>query len=143
MTYLRELGFTETLGLDLSPDKLARAEAAGHRVRQADLHDLSRIPHSTFDVVYSSHCLEHCHDPVRVLSELKRIARLNATFVVVVPYPDQGPLDAHCGSELIGSRLNDNGESVLSWFEEQGLRTLSWRFDAFREPEIWLEMTRV
>lgn len=138
LTYLRELGFTNVLGLDLSEEKLARAKAAGHDVRQADLHDLSSIADASFDIVYSSHCLEHCHDPAKVVGEFRRVAKPGATFVIVLPFPDNGPEDAHCGASLLGTRVVDGGTGVRAWFAKQGLETISWAVDSYREPEIWL-----
>ncbi len=143
LSYLHDLGFRHALGLDLSTEKLQRARLAGQLVANADLHDLSRIPDALFDVVYASHSLEHCYNPSQVVSEFKRVARPDAVFVLVLPFPDRGPYDAHCGSKIIGSTENDGAASVLRWLSEQGLTAESLRFDSFREPELWLELRRI
>jgi SAM-dependent methyltransferase len=141
LAHLAAMGYTNLRGVDLAGPKLDRAAAAGCSVQQADLHDLSCITDGSVDVVYSSHVLEHCHDPARVISEFKRIMRPYGMMVIVVPHPDHGPLDAHCGSVTLRTRQDDRGAGVMAWFEEQGLRIREAALDTIREPEIWLVLT--
>ena len=142
LTHLTSVGYTNLRGVDLAEPKLARARAAGCTVEQADLHDLALINDRSVDVVYSSHALEHCHDPVRVVAEFKRVLRPNGRLIIVVPFPDHGPLDAHCGSVVLGTRRHDGGAGVRAWFTAQGLTVEDATLDYVREPEIWLTLTR-
>lgn len=146
LAYMKSLGYQNLDGCDLSPDKVARASAAigdGGMVSVQDLHRLHSIKNGSFDVVYSSHTLEHCHDPAKAISELMRIAKPNALFVIVLPYPDTGPTDAHCGSDSLGTRPpDDKAERLVKWMTAQGLQVQSIRFDSYREPEVWLTAVR-
>lgn len=54
------------------------------------LHDLNAYPwpvaDSTYDMVYSSHCLEHLADPKRAVEEIWRVAKPGATVIIRVPH---------------------------------------------------------
>src|SRR5277367_6330313 len=62
----RDLGFRDVTGLELEPEKAARARQYGYDVWEGDMHELALVPvlgRLPFHVVYSSHSLEHAHDP--------------------------------------------------------------------------------
>jgi ubiquinone/menaquinone biosynthesis C-methylase UbiE len=65
----------EVVGLERSSEQIAAA-AAAPRVRyiQGDAHELPFADES-FDLVYCRYMLEHVADPVRVLGEMRRVAR--------------------------------------------------------------------
>src|SRR5215831_15413589 len=50
--------------------------------------DLAVIPSNTYDFVLSSHTLEHIANPLRALSEWKRVLKGNGILVLVVPHRD-------------------------------------------------------
>jgi SAM-dependent methyltransferase len=50
-----------------------------------DLHD---IPEDSYDIVLSSHCLEHIANPLRALREWRRVCRPGGNLLVVVPHRD-------------------------------------------------------
>ncbi|MFN8224334.1 MAG: class I SAM-dependent methyltransferase [Gaiellales bacterium] len=54
-----------------------------------DMHAMT-FPDATFDVVYSSHSLEHSHDLARVAAELVRVAKPGAVLAVEVPVRHKG-----------------------------------------------------
>jgi SAM-dependent methyltransferase len=54
-----------------------------------DMHRMT-FPADSFDVVYSSHSLEHAHDPGRVVDEVVRVARDGAVVAVEVPVRHRG-----------------------------------------------------
>jgi len=140
---LKEMGFARLTGVDMSEKKLAKARAATPTAKflLGDLHtDLDALPSAWFDVVMSSHALEHCHDPAVVVAQFKRLLRPGGKLLIVVPFPDQGPLDAHCGSLALSTRVADGGAGVLTWFTRQGFDAIQIDFDDFREQEIWLSL---
>lgn len=49
-----------------------------------DMHKLS-FPDNTFDLVFSSHSLEHSYDPQKAVNEFIRVMKDEAFFVVEVP----------------------------------------------------------
>jgi SAM-dependent methyltransferase len=54
-----------------------------------DMHRMT-FDANSFDVVYSSHSLEHAHDPDQVVGELVRVARDGAVLAVEVPVRHRG-----------------------------------------------------
>ncbi len=60
---------------------------AGHQyIRDAvDLHGLES---EQYDVVLSSHCIEHVANPLKAISEWLRILKADGCFVLVVPHKE-------------------------------------------------------
>ena len=54
------------------------------------IHDLNTFPYpfsdNEIDKVYLDNVLEHLCDPMRVMQEIHRITKVNATVKVIVPY---------------------------------------------------------
>ena len=55
---------------------------------QGDASTLPGIPPTSFDWVYSSHCLEHLHDPAAALRRWIEVVRPGGHLVVTVPEED-------------------------------------------------------
>jgi len=53
-------------------------------IRVMDMHDMD-FPDNSFDVVYSSHSLEHSQYPYKAVQEFLRVARPGAAFILEVP----------------------------------------------------------
>jgi SAM-dependent methyltransferase len=47
-----------------------------------------QLADESFDAVYGSHCLEHVHEPLKMLQECRRILRTGASLVMVTPNAD-------------------------------------------------------
>ena len=145
LEFLEKNGFHALFGADLSADKLARARTR----TKADLRygDAHALPYEaeTFDVVYSSHALEHCHDPGLAVDEARRVLRPGGRLFIVVPYPDRGDPTCHCGSSILRTRDNQGSPAeVLSFFEQRGFRAASKpECRGMRQPEIWLRLVKV
>ena len=140
----RSLGFKHIVGVDFNETKLEKARESGYEVLGRDMHDLSDFADRSFDIVYSSHSLEHAYRPAAVLSEFHRILVANGTLLVVLPYPDTGDWndEAHGAKYELGTNLVDHGQAVMNYFEAHGFELLTHVFDRFREPEIWLSFRR-
>ncbi|HUU58174.1 MAG TPA: class I SAM-dependent methyltransferase [Phycisphaerae bacterium] len=137
---LRRLGFERCAGVDLCATKARNARAHGYPVALADLHALPWAA-GTFDVVYSSHTLEHAHDPRAALLEMRRVAKPSGELVLVVPFPDPGDSRAHCGKWDLGTAADlgdDGGARLGAVLGMCGWRVMETRRDSFREPEIWV-----
>lgn len=137
---LRAQGFADVLGVELSAEKAGRARALGFEVLECDLHDLSSLATASFDVVLSSHTLEHAYDPGRALVELRRVLKPGGTLLLVLPYPDPGARNelAHVGKYELGTHREDGGASVAAYIAGRGFEIVSLRQDAYREPELWI-----
>ncbi|MBN8902187.1 MAG: class I SAM-dependent methyltransferase [Rhodospirillales bacterium] len=53
-----------------------------------DAQVLANVPDGGFDFLYSSHCLEHLHDPAEALANWVRVVRPGGHLVVAVPDED-------------------------------------------------------
>jgi SAM-dependent methyltransferase len=141
---LRDMGFKGVVGVELADKKIERACTLGFPVFKADMHDLSFFGNGTFNIVYSSHTLEHAYDPVKVLREFHRILKPHGILVLVLPYPDTGTEnhEAHCGKFPLHTDMNDDAKSLEKVLSENGFLT-SWKqYDSYREPEVWLRAFR-
>lgn len=141
---LRTLGFVDAMGVELAPEKVARARALGLRVEELDMHDLRLFADASFDLVLSSHTLEHAYQPAQVLGELRRVLAPRGALRVVLPYPDPGARNelAHTAKYELGTHLDDNGATLSKFFVERGFHLESSRRDSTRESEIWLFLRR-
>jgi len=137
----KELGFTSVVGVEFCHEKYELAKQHGFPVVEVDMHELP-FPAATFDIVYSSHTLEHALDPVQVLAEFRRVLVPDGQLVLVVPYPDGGPDDAHCAKHVLGTTVADDAATFLSFLWDNGFQVVTKQYDSFRENEIWLKLHR-
>ena len=80
---LRSNGWTAQ-GIDLSPLAVEHAQSRGFEVFCGTLEE-ARFPDQRFDAVFASMVLEHLHDPVGTLDEIKRVLVDRGWFVFSVP----------------------------------------------------------
>jgi len=141
---LRDLGFSRLTGVELAPEKAARAAAQGFDVRVIDMHSLDGIATGTFDTIVSSHTLEHSYRPGEVLAEFRRVLVPGGRLHVVLPFPDPGPRNerGHPAKYELCTDRSDGGEAVTRFFTERGFGLLERRADEYREKEIWLSLVR-
>jgi SAM-dependent methyltransferase len=82
---------------------------------------LQGIPDHSYDVVFSSHCLEHTANPLRALKEWKRICKPEGYLCLVLPHRD-GTFDWRRPvtpiSHYLSDEQNDVGEGDETHFEE-------------------------
>jgi len=74
--YFRQKGIPDVMGIDLYSDSPL--------IRVMDMHDM-KFKDSEFDVVYSSHSLEHSKDVSRVIKEIVRVVRPGGVVAIEVP----------------------------------------------------------
>ncbi len=77
----RKRGFEDVVGIDLFSQR--------EDIRVMDMHDMT-FSDDSFDVVYSSHALEHAYDAGTVVREIVRVARNAALVAVEVPVRHRG-----------------------------------------------------
>jgi predicted SAM-dependent methyltransferase len=141
---LKEMGFADVCGVEFNARKAEMAKESGYKVFECDMHDLKMFKDHEFDVVYSSHTLEHAYEPLVAAKEFHRILKPGGILLVVLPYPDPNPEndEAHGGKYEIGTDRLDDGKSVVEFFSRSGFHLLKTKFDTFREPEIWLALKK-
>lgn len=99
---LKAMGFTNVVGFDLTDEKLRRASAFAP-VALGDQHTLPFA--GPFDVIYSSHSLEHCIHPWAVIDEFNRLLKPSGALFLIIPYPDDGNPDGHPGKFELGTNV--------------------------------------
>lgn len=138
LKHFKEQGFLNVTGVELNPRKFEKAKSYGFPVYNIDFHDLSIFHDNTFDVVYSSHSIEHAYTAQKVVSEMVRVLKPGGKFIVILPYPDHQTNGGHDARTQIGSDIEDEGRTLIAFFTNFGLRIEYKVFDVYREPEIWL-----
>lgn len=137
---LKELDY-HAVGIDFNDAKLNLASRNGCTTYNCDMHDMSMFNDDTFDIVISSHSLEHSYDPIRALSEFKRVLNQNGTLYIVVPFPDIADyaIEAHVGRDILGTSDPKNGLiKIVKVLNDSGFNVQNIKNDSFREPEIWI-----
>ena len=136
---------------------LARAEADRRGVANidfvvADVLDLD-LPGDTYDVVHAHQVLQHLGDPVRALSEMRRVAvpgglvaARDADYSSFTWYPDSADLDDWQQVYLRVARINggepDAGRRLLSWARQAGFTDIrasssTWCFATPQDRAWW------
>jgi SAM-dependent methyltransferase len=80
---MASLGWSVT-GIDADAQVVELARSRGRDVYQGDLRSQS-FPDASFDAIYTSHLLEHVHDPVTFLQECHRVLKPGGRLVVLTP----------------------------------------------------------
>ena len=83
---LRNIGFSDLFGIDLSYSLLTRARDKGFRVAQYDLIDMGFS--RQFDVIIMCDVLEHLPDMPRALDNICNNLKENGIFYLVIPVYD-------------------------------------------------------
>lgn len=139
----RSLSFERVVGFEYDNEKAVFARQSGYEVIEGDFHDLSCFESKKFDIVYSSHSLEHAFYPEKVISEFHRILCDKGRLFLVLPFPDRGPIDAHIAKIVLGTDIDDEGVKVVAYIGSFGFELLEKTTDNFREPEIWLKFRKI
>lgn len=88
---MKERGFTNLVGVTLSPEDVALCESKGHKIKK---YDLSFIPQKegyydeSVDFIFLRHALEHSPYPIFSLMEYNRLLKHNGKIYIEVPAPD-------------------------------------------------------
>jgi 2-polyprenyl-3-methyl-5-hydroxy-6-metoxy-1,4-benzoquinol methylase/ribosomal protein S27E len=81
----------ETHGIDMNSDSVAVAKAGGHRTYAGRFEDVD-LPQSHFDLVYSSHVIEHVPDPKAFAKKVRTL--LKPGGILWLWTPNVGSIDA-------------------------------------------------
>ena len=88
---MKQRGYTNLVGVTLSPGDIQLCESKGHTIKK---YDLSFIPQKdgyydeSVDFVFLRHALEHSPYPIFSLMEYNRILKQGAKMYIEVPAPD-------------------------------------------------------
>ncbi|MFN7875405.1 MAG: class I SAM-dependent methyltransferase [Pirellula sp.] len=111
--YFESKSASKITAIDLNGDEI--------KILSMDMHNL-KFPDKSFDIVFSSHSLEHSFDPKKVISELSRVAIPGGIIAVEVPV---GFVPSEVDRVDFGTieRLSDEfscNNCELIWSERQG-----------------------
>jgi methionine biosynthesis protein MetW len=79
----QDLGWSAE-GVDFDPQAVEVARHKGLQVHLGGLTDC-RYPDDSFDLVLMNHVIEHVHDPLATLGEIRRLLRVGGMLVVTTP----------------------------------------------------------
>jgi SAM-dependent methyltransferase len=146
---MKQMGFTNVTGVELCDEKIKRAvDTTGFTVLKKDICAGPFDFDQQYDVIYSSHTIEHTLHPEYTLSQLKRFLKEDGTMFLILPYPDVAAssphnvhqFKVHCGVVPLGLDLKDGGRSVRNVLERVGFSVVKCEFYNYREPEIHLTL---
>lgn len=82
---MRALGWGRVVGVDVSASAVRHVrDVLGIEAYAGDVRELG-LPADNFDAVSLSHTLEHLHDPVEALTEIRRLTKPGGHIAIVVP----------------------------------------------------------
>lgn len=122
--YLQNKGHKQVLGIELVDAAVKHARERGRNVISGDAHDLSSLKVGQFDAVLMIHSFEHCHNPTKVVEEVRRVMCPNGLFYIEVPVEAEANRDmAHfcCFTtiedvtKLVGSRFEFIKSTTMRW----------------------------
>jgi SAM-dependent methyltransferase len=91
LDFMKEKGYTDVVGVTLSPGDIQLCESKGHTIKK---YDLSFIPQKdgyydeSVDFIFLRHALEHSPYPIFSLMEYNRILKQGGKIYIEVPAPD-------------------------------------------------------
>lgn len=88
---LKDLGFTNLFGLDISTPKVLKAQSVGLNVEEGDFNSLDAFKDKSFDYLFCSHAIEHSLNPVQVINQCLKISK-NGLFITPIDGKEQPPL---------------------------------------------------
>ena len=115
-----ELSVLVGKGIDIGcgPDPVAQ-DVRRFDTTDGDANEITRFVHEDFDYVFSSHCLEHMHDPRKALHEWWKLVRPGGHLFFIVPDEDlyeQG---------VFPSRFNPDHKATFTLSKAQSWSPLS------------------
>ena len=88
---MKERGYTDLLGITLSPNDVKACEDKGHAIKK---YDMSFLPQKdgyydeSVDFLFCRHSLEHSPYPIFTLMEYNRVLKQNGKLYIEMPAPD-------------------------------------------------------
>jgi SAM-dependent methyltransferase len=145
----------ELYGVDINRANLAfaKTENAAFQLTQADGHRLP-YPDGVFDAVFCHYLLLWVHDPVKVLAEMRRVARPSGAVIALAEPDHAGRIDAPPPLDQLGelqtqALANQGADATLGrrlrgLFHQAGLVNVTigllgaeWKAQSRPDPTEW------
>ena len=145
LSEFKKLGFQSVEGVEFNEKKYNLAISLGLKVHCLDMHDLSFLEDNSYDIIYSSHTLEHAYYPSVVMKEFHRILKKDGLLYIVLPYPESPNMfqECHGGKYEMGGHIKDDAVSLINFFKKNKFELISKKYDHFRQDEVWMVLSRV
>lgn len=142
MAHLVENGYKNVIGVDINDSKLERAAKKVGKEKVINSH-ISTLPFEDnyFDVVWSSHTLEHSDDPMKTMTEFKRVVKPGGHILIIVPYPDHTHA-IHCGVSALYLDIHDDANTCIDNFNSSGFKVEHYEIMNIREPELYIQIKK-
>lgn len=88
---MKQRGYTDTIGITLSPGDIKTCESKGHKI---STYDLSFLPQKdgyydeSVDFIFCRHALEHSPYPIFTLMEYNRVLKQGGKIYIELPQPN-------------------------------------------------------
>jgi 2-polyprenyl-3-methyl-5-hydroxy-6-metoxy-1,4-benzoquinol methylase len=147
---LLQMGFKNITGVEIADQKIEIAKNIHNNVLKRDIccgpFDLGE----KYDVIYSSHTIEHLLNPEFSIKNILSYLKDDGIFFLVLPYPEfQGGdptndhnFKAHCGVIPLGLHINDEGKTTSDIITKMGFKVIEVNFYNYRENEIHLKIKK-
>ncbi len=139
MEALRDLGFNDVFGVDISIPSVRWMSSVGLRGAVMDMHEMGLAPGS-FDVVFSRHNLEHAHTPGRAIRELSALLRPGGVICIIVPKENPETLGSHHGHAF--ASLEQLVGMVEALPDMKCVAKADRRLNNEWDPEVWVVAVR-
>lgn len=121
LAHLRDNRQVSGYGLEIDPDKIARAIAAGINVIQTDLDaGLSDFEPGSFDYVVMTQTLQAVHYPDRLLEEMLRVGREG-----IITFPNFGHWS--CRLQLLAGHMPVTSTLPNKWYNTPNIHLCTLR----------------
>lgn len=149
---LKQMGFKNITGVEISDEKIKIAKSFANVIK-IDICCFDNNLPDVYDVIYSSHTIEHVLDPIYTINKIKKHLKPDGIMFLILPYPDYQAADpnlmgghnfkVHCGVMPLGLHLADKGETVCNIIKNIGFEIIKCDFSIYREPEIHLTLKNI
>ena len=147
---LKLLGFTDVTGLEICDEKINIAKTNKFNVIKMDICSGPFNLNEKYDVIYSSHTLEHVLNPMFTFKTIANFLQEDGIIHLILPYTDieaanpnnNHRFKVHCGVIPLGLHINDNGNTICDIFTKEGFKVISKDLFSYREPEIHLKICK-
>lgn len=142
LLHLIENGYSNVIGVDINDNKLEKAAKKVGKEKVLNSH-ISTLPYDAnfFDVVWTSHTLEHSDNPMKTMAEFKRVVKPGGYILIIVPYPDHTHA-IHCGVSDLYLDVHDNASTCITNLNSNGYAVEYHEIMNIREPELYIQIKK-
>ena len=85
LLHLIQNGHNKVIGVDICTNAVQWMKDLGLTAIHSDAHNIKDIMDNSCDVIFLTHILEHCPNPIAVIGEIHRMLSINGIVYIEVP----------------------------------------------------------